>query len=48
MPACTSGFISASPTRPRASRGKHVAEWAFNHFLLPLDDDDHKHGRKHD
>lgn len=29
-------------------QGQRVAEWAFNHFLLPLDDDDHKHGRKHD
>ena len=28
-------------------QGQRVAEWAFNHFLLPLDDDD-KHGRKHD
>ena len=29
-------------------QGQRVAEWAFTHFLLPLDDDDHKHGRKHD
>ena len=26
-------------------QGQQVAEWAFNHFLLPLED---KHGRKHD
>jgi hypothetical protein len=24
-------------------QGQRVAEWAFNHFLLPLDDDGHKH-----
>jgi hypothetical protein len=29
-------------------QGQRVAEWAFNHFLLPLDDNDHKHGRKDD
>jgi hypothetical protein len=29
-------------------QGQRVAEWAFNHFLLPLDDDGHKHDRKHD
>lgn len=27
-------------------QGQRVAEWAFNHFLLPLDG--HKHDRKHD
>ena len=30
-------------------QGQQVAQWAFNHFLLPLDDhDDHGHGRKDD
>jgi hypothetical protein len=24
-------------------QGTKVAEWAFNHFLLPVDDDDHRH-----
>jgi hypothetical protein len=24
-------------------QGQRVAEWTFNHFLLPLDDDDRKH-----
>lgn len=31
------------------TQGTRVAEWAFNHFLLPLDDDKHGHkGDRHD
>ena len=31
------------------TQGRRVAEWAFNHFLLPLhDDDDDHHGRNDD
>ena len=31
------------------TQGQRVAQWTFNHFLLPLDDDDdHGHGRKDD
>jgi hypothetical protein len=28
-------------------QGERVAEWAYNHFLLPLDDDDHDHHHGH-
>jgi hypothetical protein len=26
------------------AQGRRVAEWAFDHFLLPLHDEDHGHG----
>jgi hypothetical protein len=29
-------------------QGERVAEWAFEHFLLPLDGDDYGHGRNED
>ena len=29
------------------TQGRRVAEWTFNHFLLPLDDDDHGHKDDH-
>lgn len=28
-------------------QGRHVADWAFRHFLRPLDECDHEHGDRH-
>ena len=41
MRASTWEFTSVLADIVARAQGRRVADWTFNHFLLPLDDDHH-------